>query len=532
MNERLPAGRRPVGPAESTLAVEQRTLVDELRRMAGGLRPPYESASSMRFAFDERRGRDAADVSAAAAHVGVGLDGVFEQPFAAPDGPAPDTAQPPQTPAADADVTGPAATAGPAAAAKPTGEANAAATEPSPGDGVLPDLELPTTEAPRSEPATAGSQGLAERATRALAKGWTRDSERLFIESTRANSTDPYAWFGAGLAARARDPRQAAAYFLRAARYLKPNDPEGAAYAAIVATNLLESIGQLRTARKVLRDFARDLPHDCPAISLHLARLEQDRTGLVSEAILADPMLEADVVALDMDLTGEVIEARRKLTDRELTNLEMSILELRGVGGLAPGPVPPPDIGPGAGDPLALSRAEMNLWRRIELCDLEIAEARRRLEDREIARQEAETAEAKKAEKVSGQPKSSVILPFFFLSVAVAVLALVISYVGRWLSASFPRFAAPVSLTMWFIIVCLLLFAWYAFAAIRQPVRAIADARGAKEELPVHEYLVAQRRYDEIRVRRSYRLASQQAELVIQRALSRRTTIVPRRPDF
>lgn len=532
MNDRLPAGRHPVGTAETELVTAHRPLVDELRRMAGGLRPPYESSSAFSFAFDATSGRDAADMSAAAFRITAGLTSAFEQPLFTPDGPEPGPVQPTSpTPAGPAEQS--AETEEPPVTAERPAETT---TQPASGENGAPPTEepaLPSTEALLSQPTAVTSRELAERATRALEKGWYRDAERLFIAATEANQTDPYSWYGAGLAAKDRNERQAAAYFMRAARYLQEDDPAGSAYAALVATELLESTGRVETAQKVLRTYADQQDGPCPAVSLHLARLERDRAAeLLEKAITADPMMEADVIAVDPNAGQNAIRARREATEREMKRLEDAILGLRRVGGIPPNPLAAPDRVAEPSDRLSLAWAEINLWQRIEQCEADIDDARRRFEDRQYRREEAEDIEAKQARIAAGDLLSTATLPFFVFSLAIAAAVLATYGVGRWVAAASPRFAAPISLGMWFVILCLLVLGCYTFAGVWQPAREIALARTAKAELPVHEFLVAQRRYDEIEVRRSYRNASQQAELVIQRTIGRRTAIVPRRPQF
>ena len=515
--------------------------------MSSGLRPPYTSSSAFAFAFDELSERDPADVSAVAHHVGAELNGVFEQPFASPDGPEPGPVQPTKPDADELPDNGSGA----------GGQQAAAATETvaDPGDGTgsgpartgekptdssggqndgppAPDPNLPSIEKLLSQPAGVSSRELAERASQALKKQWYRDAERLFVAATKANPTDPFAWFGAGLAAKDRSPRQAAAYLMRAAKYLQPEDPGGSAYAAIMASELLVSVNQSDTARRVLGSYADGLPDKCPAISLHLARLEQDSGARVRDAINSDPMMEADVLALGIDFGHVAIDDRRQVTKSEMERIGQSILDLRRVGGIPPDPLAGPDRLPTTDDRLLLAWAEMNLWRRIDMCDREMDDARRRLESRSVAREEAEDIESKKAEVAAGDLQSSATIPFFLFSMGTAVAVLITYALGRWLSAGSPRFAAPISLTMWFVILCLLVLAFSVVSAVWRPFREIASARDAKAELPIHEYLVAQRRFDEINVRRSYRQASQRAELVLQRTVGRRTVIVPRRPTF
>ncbi|MGI9613498.1 MAG: tetratricopeptide repeat protein [Acidimicrobiales bacterium] len=547
MNERLPAGRRPIGAAETTIVSKQRPIVDELRRMSSALRPPYTSSSAFAFAFDDLSERDPADVSAVANHVGAHLNGVFEQPFVSPDGPEPGPVQPtrPTEDELQGEETGAEgaqwAAAGAETVADPgdgTGSGPARTGEPTSSNGGQsagpppPDPNLPSIEKLLAQPAGVSSRELAERASQALKKQWYRDAERLFVAATKANPTDPFAWFGAGLAAKDRSPRQAAAYLMRAAKYLQPDDPGGSAYAAIMASELLVSANQSDTARRVLGSFADGLPDKCPAILLHLARLEPDSAARVRDAINSDPMMEADVLALGIDFGHVAIDDRRQVTRSEMERIGQSILDLRRVGGIPPDPLSTPDRLPTTDDRLPLAWAEMNLWRRIELCDREMDDARRRLESRSVAREEAEDIESKKASVAAGDLQSSATLPFFLFSMATVAAVLITYALGRWLSAGSPRFAAPISLTMWFVILCLLVLAFSVASAVWRPFREIALARDAKAELPIHEYLVAQRRFDEINVRRSYRQASQRAELVLQRTVGRRSVIVPRRPIF
>ena len=533
MNDRLPAGRKPVGTAEATLVAERRAIVDELRKMAGGLESPYTSSSGFAFAFNSSSDRDAADVSAVAHDVRASLHAVFEQPFTVPRGPEPGPTQPIEPPADEElstiaetpPVPGPGGEAGSGSDTSAGGPSNG-----SPAGAR--DVEPPSVEQLLSQPAGVTSRELVERANRALEKQWNRDAERLFFEATKSTPTDPFPWFGAGLAARTRDERQAAAYLMRAARYLVDDDPSGAVYTAIMATELLESIGQDDTARRTLERFARDLPQRCPAISLHLARLEIDSATRVREAIDADPMLEADVVALGIDVGHVAVDSRLQATRKEIHDLDEAIGRLGRVGGIAPNPPLAPERHHDPDDRLPLAWAEVNLWQRLELCEREVDEARRRLEERELAREEAEELEAEKAQEASRDLQAAATFPFFLFSLATSASVLVTYALGRWLSTGSPRFAAPISLAMWFVILCLLVVAFSVLSAIWRPFPEIAKARQAKEELPVHEYLVARRRYDEILVRRSYERASQQAELVMGRTIGRRTVIVPRRPEF
>lgn len=517
MTDRLPAGRIPVGAAETTLAAKHRPVVDELRRMAGGIRPPYPSSSGFAFAFDEASTRDAADVSAVADRAGAGLDGVLDQPFDTPTGPEPGPVQPVEI-GVELEVE--------EIGGVEDGELDAE------GIAEVEETELPSTAALLSEPAGSAGRELAERACRALKKEWYREAERLFIEATKAAQTDPFPWFGAGLAARTRNKEQAAGYLLRAARLLGEEDPSGSAYAAIMAAELLESDGDAPRALRALDEFANQMAGRCPAISLHLARLEADSVERVRETIDADPMMEADVAALGIDLGHAAVLTRHASTKGEIERLGQAVMQLREVGGIPPNPVESPDRIDEPREGLPLAWIEMGLWQRVELCHLEIDEARERLEEREVARQDAEVEVAKAMEIARHDllPRSTI--PVFVLTMMVAIAAYLTYRIGRQLVADLPVLAIPISLLMWFVIVFLATVAVYWFVITLRPFRNYRAARAAKRILPKLRFLVAERRQDEILVAQTYDRASQHAEQVIDDTLGRRYVIVPRRPRF
>ncbi|MFV0526694.1 MAG: hypothetical protein ACK5RL_19595 [Acidimicrobiales bacterium] len=281
------------GPAEEAIRRRFGPVIDQLGEVLGDGGLPTASSSAFRFVVDDRARRDQADVSAVAASIGVVMRAVTDQPV---------------------------------------------------DEALLP---VVVGDATGGFPAATAARELAVRAGQALRRGWDREATRLYVEAAERLHTDPILWFGAGLAASHREPATAVDYFLDASRFLEPDDPGAAAYAAILAAVVAEDSGDVRRARRLLRERSAALPRPCPALTLHLARLGPPRLPELGAALFADPMVEADLAALGLDRDGTVGDQRRRRTEREIGQLNQAIEELYRLAGTgdADGPV-----GPGPAD--------------------------------------------------------------------------------------------------------------------------------------------------------------------------------------
>ncbi|MDH3680585.1 MAG: hypothetical protein OEV40_11610 [Acidimicrobiia bacterium] len=410
-------------------------------------------------------------------------------------------------------------------------------TEGSGAVAVVP----PSSEALLSVPATVAARERAELGCRALAKSWYREAEKFFLAGVELTPTDPFVWFGAGLAASGLDATRAAQHLVQSSRYLTIDDPAAAAYVAILSAALLESAGDGPGARQVLRSRLDELNVVCPAISLHLARLGADRSYRLAEAISSDPMLDADLLALGLEASGDVIKQRRQRTEQELGQVDYSIAELRQINSQRAGADPdgdgaangaPSNGGAGSTERLSLARIEVQLWRRIRACETEIDIARRVVEQRERVRREKEAELAQKVAIAEEDLVSGTTIPYFGLSLLIAV-GIVVSYVvGRTFAATYPVLAIPIAVLTWLVVLGLVTWAVMGFVQAWWPHRRFAAARSVKRMLPTLEWEASKLREEEFMIRRRFRAASQAAELRISRIVDRRSVLVPRRPVF
>ena len=513
-----------VGAAERALGSRRRTIVEELRLLADRPRPPYATTSAFRFAYDSSAPRHLADSSAVAQELGVLIRAVSEQPLVVP----PTIGSKGQNYTATGDDQGNQLTAL---------NLTATADEATAGSVAEVGAVALRTGARRTEmflgvPAGVAAREKADQACHALDHRWFIEAEDLFLNATTLLPTEPFLWFGAGLAASHGDLGRAAGYLEKSARYLLPVDPGGATYVALFAAALREQGDDMRGARRVLQQHLEAMNGLCPSLSLHLARLGPDRHRCIAEALIVDPMLEADVLALGFSL-GDAIKQRRQRTERELSLLDFSIAELRRVDG---GPSWPDDTE--SEDPfgdrldLSLTRLEVSLWRKIGTCQSAIGIAERAVQDRERARRVKEDEVATTARKAEADLVHLTAVPFFMSAVAIAVAIVASFVVGRYMGGRYPAIAVPISVVSWLFQLVLVGLAIYQFVEAWWPHRSYQRARQAKIMLPRLEWEAAQLRQSEFDVRRRFNRASQDAELRIRRVVDRRNFLIPDRPTF
>ena len=528
------------GAAERTISVQYRGVVDELKSLAGGTRPSYAGSSAFRFAIDRSAGRAVADVSAVALEAGVLLRAVQEEtlrppdPWIAPPAPLPDGFPPtganPVVGGPAPGAGGPGGDPGGAAAAGPMPSGpETGGGRPPPDRADAPDGVVGARNALLTGIDSAAAKEKAVLGCRALERGWFEEATEIFLEGASLLPTDPFAWFGAGLAASRFDQAKAADHLARASRYLGPDDPAGAAYVAIVAAALLEEAGDVRAARQLLQRRVEELNITCPTISLHLARLGPVTSAHVSDALLVDPLLDVDVTVLGLDPEGESLRQRRQRTEHELSRLAYSIGELRkvGGGGQPPDPEPPPDDGR-----FLLAGAEIQLWRKISACQREIERARFAVEEREAARREKERELTAARDTAAGDLDIEVALPFFASCVVSSGAVVAAMVTSRLVAGAAPSLAFLATAVAWVTIVGLVVLMVLRFVEEIWPRRNFSAARDAKGTLAGLEWDVSQLRNEEFEARRRFERARQDTELRIRRIIDHRRFVVPRRPAF
>lgn len=510
------AGRRPgtrvVGAAERALSSRHRAIVEDLRLITDRLKAPYSSASAFRHAYDDAASRDVADTSAVAHQLGVLIRAMTEQAFGIAPSVGSRTSRQEGIGSSESLVA-----------------ATVAGGRQDRGAGLTSVL---TSDSPLTVPASLAAREKAEQGCRALESAWYGEAEELFCEGTIFLPTEPLLWFGAGIAASFQDPVRGAVHLERAGRYLLPTDPAGSAYTAILAAGLREGADDARGARRLLQQQLVDLNVTCPTISLHLARIGPDRNRHVSDALGADPMLDADLLALGID-AEEATKERRRRTERELNALEYSISELRKVDG---GPAWPDETTTGDrlddGDGLSLVRLEVLLWRKIRACESEVDNARRVVQDQERARRQKEAEVALATEAATADLLHRTAVPFFFSAVLIAMGVVGLLLLGQILVSAAPSMATPITVAVWLGQLGLIALAVRLFLQAWWPHRSYGRARRAKDALPHLEWEAAQLRQGEFDVRRRFNRASQDAELRIRRVIDRRHFLVPERPTF
>ena len=492
-----------VGAAERALKTLHRPIVEDVAEIVGWATAPYDSTSAFRFAYDPDAPRHLADASAVAQEIGVLARAMVEEPL--PLGSQLDTD--------DDDGDGDRSKGG--------------------ADSAAPSGAVVTAESLLIVPSRVAAREKADQACRALENGWHAEAERLFVAGTDLAPTEPFLWFGAGLAASSIDAARAAEHLYQASRYLLPVDQSGAAYTSILAAALLERQGEVTAARRFLQRHVAELDTVCPAISLHLARLGADRRRHLADALGADPMLNADIAALGMD-ADDVIRDRRQRTVQEISQLDLSIGELRRVVGDLDRTVEA-----AADDDLAeirslpLARTEVALWRKIALCESQLSEARGFLQSRIAARQvkEAQVAEAFRMSRTDLQHHTTV--PFFFSALMVAFAMVAVFVVGTLArSVVSPVASTAIAGLIWVFELALLAWVVRLFLKAWWPYRSYVRARQAKIDLPTLEAEAARLRDVESEVRRRNERASEDAELRIRRIVERRRFLIPRRPRF
>jgi hypothetical protein len=363
-----------------------------------------------------------------------------------------------------------------------------------------------------------------------LERGWFEEAAELFLEATALLPTDPFPWFGAGLAASRFDQVAAADHLARSSRYLGPDDPAGAAYTTIVAAALLEESGDVRAARHLLQRRVEELNIACPAISIHLARLGPITSGHVDDALLVDPLLDADVTVLGLDPEGESVRRRRQRTGHELSRMAYSIGELRKVGGNGQR-VEPDEPGFDDGAELPLARSEIQLWRKITSCRREIERAWFSVEEREAARRQAERELVSTRELAATDLDLRVAVPFFASCVVSAAAVVAVTVASRLLAAS-SAWSGLATAAAWSTIAGLVFLIGLRFVEVIWPRRNFGAAREAAGAVPGLEWEVTKLRNEEFEARRRFERARQDAELRIRRIIDHRTFVVPHRPNF
>lgn len=492
------------GAAERALALRFREVIVDLAKIVDDASPIYSTSSGFRSAFDSPVSRDLADISVVAQHVGVLVRSATEQALSEP---------------------------------RPLLSLSAEFVDldkdDDSGAGLLGNTSL------LASPALAAGNERARQAWAALANSWFDEAERLFVEGAKQTPTDAYMWYGAGLAACAIDQSRAADHLLAASRYLLPGDPAGSAYTTIMAASLKEAAGEVSAARSSLLARIQELDMLCPVLSLHLARLGPDRKNRISEALLADPMLEADVVALGFDPTGELAKQRRERTERELALLDYSIAELRrlGDGAASPDEVgnPPAATRPDHGlteDRLSLVQLEVDLWCKVDLCRQEMKRAETLVQANEIERQKRESELEALIQTADSDLDSQATMPFFVVSMLAATAIIVVYLAAQQMAASAPGVGGLIVSVAWVVQIVLLGWAGHRFVTTWWPHRRFPQAREAKLRVPQFERTVGDLREAEFEHRRRHRQAAQAAELRLQRVLDRRDFLIPARPHF
>lgn len=575
------------GAVQRALAERHQDLVEELRELADWSQAPFGSSSGFAFAFDPDADPHAIDASAVAQELGVFLRAAIERPVrprptvtvpngtgapldrpgatdntsVSPSAPPLEADPEPQDPASGApahesdpvgstvvrsrrrirprrtppphpeDRPGPPPTPFPPGARPPReptpatpatpARAEQAATGDAPEASLDPDVQEPDRD-PDAQPIDDEEQ-----ACEALDHGWWPEAEALFLACAEAAPTEPFPWFGAGLAASHLDADRAADHFEKAARYLIPHDQPGAVYTTLLAAAHREAIDDRPGAIRLLRQQAEELSTACPTLALHLARIDTDPERWVDEALSRDPLLEPDLLALGL-ATPERIDERRRLVEDAVRRLESSIDELRQVDG---GPAWTDDRPITALSPLSLVEQEMALWRTVRACEAELARAQELVAGQERARQ-AKQDEVDRQDEIAGTDLTHLTaLPFFITALAIAVAMGTVLVIGVLLSARAQGSGAVLALT-WLFEAILVGLGVQQFLRAWLPHRHYPLARQAVDHLKQLEWEVSELRQSEFEVRRRFRRASQNTEIRLDRIRDRRSFLVPTRPTF
>lgn len=462
------------GSAQQAILARYHDIVDDLTTLGLAGAPSLAATSSaFGFVLDPGEGRDCADTSAVAQHLDVLVRAVAEIPLA---------------------------------------------SGRQPGDETDPDRR---------------SARLVVQGCRALANGWYQEAEKLFLAAADASPTDALTWFGAGLAASNRNRSQAAEHFSRAARYLLVGDQPGAVYVSIMAAGLHERSGDRRQARQVLSDTLSQLDVACPALSLHLARLGPDRRSRLEEALAVDPMLEADLVALGLEVGPDAVAVRRARTVAEIGQVEVAIAELRRVDGGPSRPDPPrDDPAGGSAGRLPLVAAEMALAAKAANCRAALAAAATVVAEREQLRRRREAAWSRQVEVAGSDLVHRTTVPVFCGCAALAVALVIVALSGHLLVRAWPGGRLVVAGVLWLVVAALLVGTGWLVVTAWWPRRRYQRARLAKTALPQLRVEVSQRRDEEFEARRRYNRARHDAERKLARLAEGRKALRPCRPRF
>jgi len=480
------AGGEADGPGAVVAALRTRfdDLTAEMRFLAAPNPPLYPSASAFRFTWDPEHGGDTTAASALAQELDLAIEAM--------------------TGSVDLEVV-------------PTPAADAAT-----GAGLAALLGAPATMAAHEK---------AEQGCRALARGWFEEAEQLFVAGARLDPTDPGLRFGAGLAAWRQRSVRAADHFNLASRYLAATDQAGSAYVAILAAAVRERLGDAAEAHRMLTEAAARLDGPCPAITLHLARLEPDRRSWGEAALSVDPMLEADLLALGLQPDREVSTEHRFRIEWEINQLERAIAEVRRLDG-GPGW---PDEGPSRSfgsdvDHLLVIQGELALAAKVASCRTAVEAARSLLDERAAERRAREAAWQQEADGARAELRHATVAPVVAACLVLAVAGLVVALGGRLAMRAVPAADVAISAMAHLALIGLLAGAAWLFATTWWPHRRYRAARQARQGLPQLRFEAALLREEEFALRRRIRRAAHDVESRLARIAERRTAVVPRRP--
>lgn len=476
----------PEGAGEVIAALSERygELVGEMRFLAGPNPPLYPSASAFRFAWDPEHGRETAAPSALAQELDLTITAMTEgvelhvDPMVADD----------------------------------------AAT----GSNLAALLATPATMAAREK---------AEQGCGALARGWCEEAEHLFVAGARLDPTDPGLRFGAGLAAWRQGSVRAAHHFNLASRYLAPTDQAGSAYVAILAAAVQERLGDTDEARRGLTEAAARLDGPCPAITLHLARLEPDRRSWGEAALNVDPMLEADLLALGLQPDREVSTEHRFRIEWEINQLERAIAEVRRLDGGSGWPDAAPSRSFGRDvDHLLVAQGELALAAKVASCRAAVDGARSILEQRTAERLVREAAWQHEADEARADLRHRTVAPVFAACLVLAMTGLVVALGGRLAMRAAPSAGTTIATVARIVLFGLLVGAGWLFTTTWWPHRHYRSARRACQELPRLRFEASTLRDEEFELRRRIRRAAHDVDTRLARIAERRASVVPRPP--